>query len=95
MKTSDYLQENIEKVQAKCLGNGFFRIQAVMVDGSVLTLLPRSKRSPSAVQLFKCRANGNCSGDSIGKFFTYAKSTKNVMYPSKHLKSYLVETVSA
>lgn len=91
MLTPNELKTKIIKVIAVDLNNGFFSIQAVISNGENIVLLPKSKRVPSAVQLFSQRANGNCDAKSYGKFFTYAKSTKNVMYPSTHLKSYLVE----
>tara|TARA_R110002167_G_C12705890_1_gene654540 strand:+ start:13335 stop:13613 length:279 start_codon:yes stop_codon:yes gene_type:complete len=91
MYTPTELKEKITKVIAVNLGNGFFSIEAVMGAGENIILLPKSKRTPIAVQLFSKRANGNCDNDSYGKFFTYAKSIKNTMYPSEHLKSYLVE----
>ena len=90
MLTPIELKSKITKVIAVDLNNGFFSIEAVMKTGVNIVLLPKSKRTPSAVQLFSMRANGNCDDNSYGKFFTFAKSTKNVMYPSEHLMSYLV-----
>ena len=90
MLTPSELKLEITKVIAVNLNNGFFSIEAVLKNGSNIILLPKSKRTPSAVQLFSQRANGNCDENSHGKFFTFAKSTKNIMYPSKHLQSYLV-----
>ncbi|MCP4324904.1 MAG: hypothetical protein GY787_24260 [Alteromonadales bacterium] len=91
MLTPTDLNSRITKVIAVNLNNGFFSIEAVMDAGVNIVLLPKSKRTPTAVQLFSMRANGNSKDESHGKFFTYTKSTKNIMYPSKHLKSYLVE----
>jgi len=90
MLTPSELKLEIKKVIAVNLNNGFFSIEAMLKNGSNIILLSKSKRIPSAVQLFSQRANGNCHESSHGKFFTFAKSTKNVMYPSKHLQSYLV-----
>jgi hypothetical protein len=91
MLTPTQLKLKITKVIAVNLDNGFFSIEAVMDKGENIILLPKSKRTPAAVQLFSERANGNCDKSSHGKFFTFAKSTKNIMYPSEHLQSYLVE----
>ena len=91
MLTPLQLKEKITKVIAVNLNNGFFSIEAEMKNSDNIILLPKSKRTPSVVQLFSKRANGNCDDSSYGKFFTYAKSTRNVMYPSPHLKSFLVQ----
>tara|TARA_R110000772_G_scaffold109924_1_gene213286 strand:+ start:4599 stop:4877 length:279 start_codon:yes stop_codon:yes gene_type:complete len=92
MKTPNQLKNEIIKVIAVNLNNGFFSIEAVVKNEDNIILLPKSKRVPAAVQLFEKRANGNCQNESYGKFFTYAKTTRNGMYPSKHLKSYSVES---
>ena len=88
--TSEQLSKKIKSINAVDLNNGFFSIQADLGGEGVIVLLPKSKRQPTNVQLFLGRANGNCKDDSHGKFFTFTKSTKNAMYPSKHLKSFLV-----
>ena len=92
MKTAEYLNESVCRVQAKQLTNGRFEISAITKDGESIVLLPESKKSPAFAQLFSARANGNCNSESHGKFFMFSKAKKSTMYPrANHLKSFIVE----
>ena len=90
MITSKYLLDNIESVFASELECGRFNVVASLYCGDNILLIEKSKRKPSNVQLFERRANGNSNQNSAGRFFTFSKSTKNLMYPSKHLKTYII-----
>lgn len=90
MKTSMDLLNGISGVFTTVNADGTNEVYCEMIDGSKEMLLAKSKRIPTCAQLFERRANGNSSQESIGRFFTFSKSSKNLMHPSKHLKTYFI-----
>ena len=85
--TGELIADNILEVVAVAIGKGF-RIDAVMVDGSNLTIKNSSTRKPSTVQLHSAAVNGNSADGKISSLFTFSKKSG---FPGCHLKSYLVK----
>ena len=85
--TGELLADNILEVVAVAIKKGF-RIDAVMVDGSILTIKDLSTRKPSTVQLHSAAVNGNVKSGKAGSLFTFSKISG---FPKCNLKSYLVK----
>lgn len=87
-RSPNELMEQITQVIAVEI-NGGFRVDAELSSGEIIILKNKSTRKPTAVQLYSCRANGNSSANSDGKYFGFAKSV-NSHQKECHLKGYFV-----
>ncbi len=87
MKAQDYLQQldYVESVPVK----NHFQINAVLTDGEKVVIKKKSKKQPTAVQLYNYPVNGNAYAQP-GQYFAFAKSIDS-WYKDRHLKTYLVE----
>lgn len=87
MKAHDFLNQidYVESVPVKA----HYQINAVLTDGEKVVIKNKSKKQPSAVQLYDYAINGNAYG-LPGQYFAFAKSIDS-WHRDKHLKSYLVQ----
>jgi hypothetical protein len=85
--TGELIAENVLEIVAVAIKKGF-RIDAVMVDGSSLTIKDSSTRKPSTAQLHSSQVNGNVKSGKAGSLFTFSKISG---FPKCNLKSYLVK----
>lgn len=84
MKTPDEILNSIVEIIAKPI-NGGVEVSAKLINGELLTLIPKSKRKPAVASIFDSRANGNSPSGCAGMYFTFSKSVKNPMYPRANL----------
>jgi hypothetical protein len=85
--TGELIAENVLEIVAVAIKKGF-RIDAVMIDGSSLTIKDSSTRKPSTAQLHSSQVNGNVKSGKAGSLFTFSKISG---FPKCNLKSYLVK----
>ena len=85
--TGKLIAENVLEIVSVAIAKGF-RIDAVMVDGSSLTIKDLSTSKPSTAQLHSASVNGNVKSGKAGSLFTFSKTSG---YPKCNLKSYLVK----
>lgn len=87
MNAHDFLNQidYVESVPVKA----HYQINAVLTDGEKVVIKNKSKKQPTAVQLYNYPVNGNAYAKP-GQYFAFAKKI-DTWYKGKHLKTYLVK----
>jgi len=85
----ELMAAKIDKVVAVEIKKGF-KIVAVMLDGSMLTIKEKSSKKPTDIQLNAATLSGNARPGSPNSLFTFTKQIKP-KYKALHLKTYTVQ----